>query len=103
MIAAAKQLAAEAFVLETLQHTDDWTPLQKHLRDTNAKRVVIDRDKSTQTLLQALRALPDDLHKMDTINAFNKRFEQVPDIRVDTKTLTQTLAAQLLEVDKAIQ
>lgn len=103
LIATAEQLAAEAFVLEALQHTDDWTPLQKRLRDMDEKRVVIDIEQSTQTLLQALRALPEDSHKMETINALNKRFEQVPDIHVDTQTLTQTLAAQVLDVDKAIQ
>ena len=103
VIAAAEKLAAEAFVLEALQQTDDFTGLQQRLRDTDEKRVVIDVEQSTQTLLQALRTLPDNRHKMDTINALNKRFERVPDIHVDTKTLTQILSAQVLEVDKAIQ
>ncbi|KAA0930175.1 MobA/MobL family protein [Psychrobacter sp. ANT_H59] len=103
VIVAAEKLAAEAFVLEALQQTDDFTGLQQRLRDTDEKRVVIDVEQSTQTLLQALRTLPDDRHKMDTINALNKRFERVPDIYVDTKTLTQTLSTQVLEVDKDIQ
>ena len=103
VIEAAEKLAAEALVLKTLQHTDNVTALQKRLRDTDAERVMIDRDTSVQTLLQALGTLPSDRHKIDTINALNERFEQVPDIRVGTQNLAQILAAQVLDIDKAIQ
>ena len=103
VIEAAEKLAADALVLKTLQHTDNVTALQKRLRDTDAERVMIDRDTSVQTLLQALGTLPSDRHKIDTINALNERFEQVPDIRVGTQNLAQILAAQVLDIDKAIQ
>ena len=103
VIEVAEKLAAEALVLKTLQHTDNVTALQKRLRDTDAERVTIDRDTSVQTLLQALGTLPSDRHKIDTINALNERFEQVPDIRVGTQNLAQILAAQVLDIDKAIQ
>ncbi|MBP3947248.1 MobA/MobL family protein [Psychrobacter sp. K31L] len=103
VIEVAEKLAAEALVLKTLQHTDNVTALQKRLRDTDAERVTIDRDTSVQTLLQALGTLPSDRHKIDTINALNERFEQVPDIRVGTQNLAQILAAQVLDIDKAVQ
>lgn len=103
LIAAAEKLASEAFVLETLQHTDSFTTLQKGLRDTDAKRVAIDVDRSTQTLLQALDKLPSDLNKSEVLSQLNTRFEQVPVIHVGARTLTQTLAAQVLETKNTVQ
>lgn len=103
VITAAEKLAAEAFILKTLKQTDSLTPLQKELRDTDAKRMAIDVEQSTQTLLQALDKMPDDPRKIETLNEMNSRFEHIPDIHMDTKTLTQTLAVQALEIENKLQ
>lgn len=103
VIAAAEKLAADAFILEALQHTDNVTQLQKRLRDTDEKRVMIEVERATQTLLQTISKLPDDSRKMETLNALNTRFEKVPDIQIHTKTLTQTLAVQALDIEQAVQ
>lgn len=103
VIAAAEKLAADAFILEALQQTDNVTQLQKRLRDTDEKRVMIEVERATQTLLQTISKLPDDSRKMETLNALNTRFEQVPDIQIHTKTLTQTLVVQALDIEQAVQ
>lgn len=102
VITAAEKLTAEAFILETLTHTDSLSALQKNLRDTDAKRMAIDVEQSTQTLRQALDKMPDDPRKIETLNELNARFEQVPEIRIGAQNLTQTLVVQVLEIENKL-
>lgn len=103
VINAAEAVAAQAFIFTTLKHTDSFTTLQKSLRDTDAKKIATQVQKTATTLWQQLERLPDNQDKVEVLTKINERFEHVPAITIDGATLTQTVTDHLQKTKNAIQ
>ena len=103
VINAAEAVAAQAFIFTTLKHTDSFTTLQKSLRDTDAKKIATQVQKTATTLWQQLERLPDNQDKVEVLTQINERFEHVPAITIDGATLTQTVTDHLQKTKNAIQ
>ncbi len=99
----AEKLAKYGFILDAMQNTDNFTDLQKTLRDKDVEKFDPAVKKETDNLLKELSKLPANKQKIEILEQLSERFKQVAEIKIDDTNLNKTLDSQVLKVEQNIK